>query len=303
MSEQALFDTAQLLRQRLRHKSEAAGADFLLRRVSEEIADRLTAVQRRFDLAADIGTPGSTLAETLAGAPALEALVRVDAAAPLLGDNATGAVCDPEVLPLADASIDLAVSALSLQWINDLPGLLVQIRRALKQDGLFLAGFAGGETLHELRASFLQAEGELASGAAPRVIPFIDVREAGSLLQRAGLALPVADADRLTVRYDTPFGLIADLRAMGAANPLTARSRKPLRRDVLMRMAEIYRDRFADPDGRIRATFDIVYVSGWAPHESQQMPLRPGSATARLADALGTEEIPAGEKTGPEEGS
>jgi SAM-dependent methyltransferase len=182
--------------------------------------------------------------------------------------------------------------------VNDLPGALVQIRRALKPDGLFLAALLGGDTLAELRESFAVAESALAGGVSPRVAPFPDLRDMGALLQRAGFALPVADVDRVVVRYASPLALMADLRRMGAANPLVERRRVPLRRDVLMRMMEVYGERFGDPDGKIRARFEIVWLSGWAPHHSQQQPLQPGSAKARLADALGTREISAGEKPG-----
>jgi SAM-dependent methyltransferase len=188
------------------------------------------------------------------------------------------------------------VSALALQFVNDLPGTLVQIRRALKPDGLFLAALIGGETLTELRQAFAAAESEIEGGASPRVAPFADLRELGALLQRAGLALPVTDVDRLTVRYDSAFDLMRDLRRMGGTNALNARRRTPLKRATLTRMAEIYAQRFADADGRVRATFEIVWLSGWAPHPNQQQPLRPGAAQARLADALGTREIPTGEK-------
>jgi SAM-dependent methyltransferase len=203
---------------------------------------------------------------------------------------------DEEMLPFRHGSLDLVVSALALQFVNDLPGVLVQIRRALKPDGLFLAALAGGDTLSELRQSFAAAESELEGGVSPRVAPFADLRDLGALLQRAGFALPVTDTDRLTVRYDSVFALMRDLRAMGATNTLIDRRRAPLRRATLMRMAEIYAERFADGDGRVRATFEIVWVSGWAPHPDQQQALRPGSARARLADALGTREIPTGDK-------
>ena len=205
-------------------------------------------------------------------------------------------VADEEALPFADNTLDLAVSGLSLQAVNDLPGVLVQVRRALKPDGLFLAALFGGDTLAELRQSFATAESELDGGASPRVAPFPDLRELGALLQRAGFALPVTDVDRVTVRYATPFALLHDLRRMGAANPLVERRRVPLRRATLMRAMEVYAERFADPDGRVRASFDVIWLSGWSPHESQQQPLRPGSAKKRLADALGTSEIPTGEK-------
>ena len=214
-------------------------------------------------------------------------------------DGALRVAADEEALPFADGSLDLIVSALALQFVNDLPGALIQIRRALKPDGLFLAALIGGDSLTELREAFAQAESEIEGGVSPRVAPFADVRELGALLQRAGFALPVVDSDRLTVRYESVFALMRDLRRMGATNVLTERRRAPLRRATLQRMAEIYAQRFADPDGRVRATFEIVWLSGWVPHESQQKPLRPGSARQRLADALGTKEIPTGEKPGP----
>jgi SAM-dependent methyltransferase len=199
-------------------------------------------------------------------------------------------VADEEALPFAEGSFDLVASALSLHWTNDLPGVLVQIRRALAPDGLLLAALVGGQSLNELRTALTSAEAELTGGASPRVAPFADVRDLGQLLQRAGFALPVTDLEPIIVRYSSMFALMRDLRAMGATNALTERSRVPLRRAVLMRAAEIYADRFADPDGRIRATFDIIWLSGWAPHESQQKPLAPGSARMRLADALNAKE-------------
>ncbi|HVU40031.1 MAG TPA: methyltransferase domain-containing protein, partial [Xanthobacteraceae bacterium] len=219
-----------------------------------------------------------------------------EARAPGTGKNLVAA--DEEALPFRDASLDLAVSALALQFVNDLPGALIQIRRALKPDGLFLAALVGGETLTELRQAFAAAESDVEGGASPRVAPFADVRAIGDLLQRAGFALPVTDSDRYTLRYETPFALMAELRRMGATNALVARRRTPLRRATLLRMAEIYRERFADSDGRVRATFEIVWLSGWAPHPGQQQPLKPGSAQSRLADVLGSREISAGEKTG-----
>ena len=210
--------------------------------------------------------------------------------------GALAVVADEEALPFRDGALDLVVSALSLQFANDLPGVLVQIRRALRADGLLLAALLGGDTLTELRQAFAEAEAEMEHGISPRVAPFADLRELGALLQRAGFALPVTDVDRVSVRYASPLALMHDLRRMGATNVLTERQRKPLRRATLMRMIEIYGERFADPDGRVRATFEIVWLSGWVPHESQQQPLRPGSAQHRLADALGTKEQPAGEK-------
>jgi SAM-dependent methyltransferase len=267
----------------------------LLDRVADDLAERLTAVLRRFELALDLATPGEAVRAALARLGSVGTIVTADATPP--GQEASRLViADEEALPFRDAAFDLVASALALQFANDLPGVLVQIRRALKPDGLFLAALIGGESLIELRQSFAAAESEVEGGVSPRVAPFADVRDLGALLQRAGFALPVADTDRLTVRYETPFALMHDLRRMGATNALIDRRRTPLRRATLLRMAEIYAERFSDADGRIRATFEIVWLSGWAPHPSQQQPLRPGSAKARLADALGTREISSGEK-------
>ena len=191
-----------------------------------------------------------------------------------------------ETLPLQPQSLDLAVSALAFQFVNDLPGVLAQIRRALRPDGLLLAAMIGGDTLTELRQSFAAAEAECEGGVSPRVAPFADLRDIGALLQRAGLALPVTDVDRVVVRYDSAFALMADLRRMGATNILIERRRTPTRRATMLRMAQIYGERFADADGRIRATFDVIWLSGWAPHESQQKPLKPGSAKASLEAAV-----------------
>jgi SAM-dependent methyltransferase len=296
-----IFDRA-LIRRRRRRAEALGAATFLLDRVAEELAERLAAVMRRFELAADLGTPGAAVGVRLGGLGSIGTIVAADALADSGGardrTNIKFVAADEEALPFRSGSLDLVVSALALQFANDLPGVLVQIRRALKPDGLFLAALAGGDTLTELRQSFAQAESEVEAGVSPHVAPFADVRALGDLLQRAGFALPVADGDRYTLRYATPFALMDDLRRMGGSNALVDRRRKPLRRATLMRMVDIYRQRFADSDGRVRATFEIVWLSGWAPHESQQQPLRPGSAQARLAEALGTREISAGEKAG-----
>ncbi|MDI3469263.1 MAG: SAM-dependent methyltransferase, BioC-like [Pseudolabrys sp.] len=280
----AIFDRA-LLRARLRRAGQLGAESFLIDRVAADMAERLSAVLRQFDHGADVGTPSDAVRRALAATGKVTSVAAV-------------AIGDDEALDLAAGSLDLAVSALALQFANDLPGLLIQLRRALKPDGLLLAALAGGDTLIELRQSFAAAESEMEGGLSPRVAPFADVRDMGALLQRAGFALPVVDSERLAVRYDTAFALMQDLRRMGATNILRERRRAPLKRSTLLRMAEIYAGRFADPDGRLRATFEIVWLSGWAPHESQQKPLRPGSARARLADALGTKEVPAGEKAG-----
>jgi SAM-dependent methyltransferase len=261
-----LFDRA-LLARRLARAKKLGPATFLLDRVREDMADRLAAVKRAFAEVADIWTPGEGLS------PRGLEVRHIDIA----GD---------ETLPLAPASLDLAVSALALQFVNDLPGVLAQIRRALKPDGLLLAALIGGDTLTELRQSFAAAEAECEGGVSPRIAPFADLRDIGALLQRAGLALPVTDVDRLVVRYDNAFALMNDLRRMGATNILLERRHAPTRRATMLRTTQIYSARFADPDGRIRATFDIVWLSAWAPHESQPKPLQPGSATASLEEAV-----------------
>jgi SAM-dependent methyltransferase len=276
-----------------------AGADFLLVATIEEMIDRLGVVTRRFPRAADLGSATAMLADALVGSGPVDTVLRMDrVAASLAGSAHLGVVADIEALPFAEASLDLAVSALALHYVEDLPGALSQIRKALKPDGLFMAAMLAGDTLTELRESFAAAEEDLTGGASPRVIPFAELRALGALLQRAGFALPVIDMDRRTVRYSDALALMRDLRAMGAANPLVERSRRPLTRRLLLRAAEIYGERFSDPDGRVRATFDVVSLSGWAPHESQPKPLRPGSAKMRLADALNAVERPAGDKAG-----
>jgi len=265
-----LFDRA-LLRARQDRARRGEPATFLLDRVAVDMEERLAAVTRNFSDVADIWTPGELLRRPLAGR--FKSIRRIDPD-------------DSETLPLPPESIDLAVSALAFQFVNDLPGVLAQIRRALKPDGLLLAAMLGGDTLIELRQAFAQAEAECESGVSPHVAPFADLRDIGSLLQRAGFALPVTDVDQLVVRYDNAFALMADLRRMGATNVMIERRRTPTRRATLLRMSEIYARRFADSDGRIRASFDVIWLSGWAPHESQQQPLRPGSAKASLAEAV-----------------
>ena len=266
-----LFDRA-LLKQRQDRARKSGPVSFLFDRVAEDFGDRLQAVMRNFADVADVATSGELLRGPIADR--FKSVTRVDLAA------------GSENLALAPESLDLAISALAFQFVNDLPGVLAQIRRALRPDGLLLAAMIGGDTLTELRQSFAAAEAECEGGVSPRVAPFADLRDIGGLLQRAGFALPVTDVDRVVVRYANAFALMADLRRMGATNILTERRRTPTRRATMLRMAKIYAERFADPDGRIRATFDIVWLSGWAPHESQPKPLRPGSATASLEEAV-----------------
>jgi SAM-dependent methyltransferase len=268
-----LFDRA-LLARRQRRALSLGPAAFLIERVLDEMEERLSAVKREFGEIADIWTPTD----------ALQLRVYWQLRRPVR--RHAPSEWREEALPFAPESIDLALSALAFQFVNDLPGVLAQIRRALKPDGLLLAAMIGGDTLTELRQSFAAAEAECEGGASPRVAPFADLRDVGSLLQRAGLALPVTDVDRIIVRYANAFALMADLRRMGATNILVERRRAPTRRTTMLRMAEIYSERFADSDGRIRATFDVIWLSAWAPHESQQKPLRPGSAKASLEDAV-----------------
>ena len=267
----ALFDRRLLYARQCRARMQGP-VTFLLDRVDEDIGDRLSAVMRDFREVVDLWTPGDGLA----------ALRARPAPVQRIGLEDTG----EERLPLAPETLDLVVSALALQFVNDLPGVLAQIRRALKPDGLLLAALVGGDTLTELRQAFAAAEAECEGGVSPRVAPFADLRDIGALLQHVGFALPVTDIDRIVVRYANAFALMQDLRRMGASNVLIERRRTPTRRATMLRMAEIYAERFADPDGRIRATFDVVWLSGWAPHESQQKPLKPGSAVASLEDAV-----------------
>ncbi len=288
----ALVFDRRVLRQR-RERAARAGRleDFMLARIAEELSDRLATINRDFPIAACLGAGDHSLARALMATGKIASMVHGDRSETVARHGPGPAlVHDDEVLPFADASLDALLSIQSLHWVNDLPGALAQMRRALRADGLFLGAMLGEDTLTELRQAMLTAESEVAGGVSPRVSPFVELRETGSLLQRAGFALPVVDTDRLTVRYSDPLTLMRELQAMAATNALAARSRKLLPRAVLMRAMEIYQELFSDPDGRIRATFQIVYLIGWAPHESQQKPLRPGSAAARLADALNATE-------------
>jgi len=296
-----IFDR-QLLRQR-RHKSaqssDAPVPDFLLERLAGDMSDRLSMICRTFPLAVNLGAHHGGLSRALRLLDQIGLMIDVDAVPAMLARcDGPSVLADEEFLPLAPASLDLVVSGLSLQFVNDLPGALSQILRALKPDGLFMAGLIGGRSLFELRDAFMSAEAELDGGASPRVAPFPDLRDLGSLMQRAGFAQPVVDSDVVEVSYATPFALMYELRVMGAGNVLKARDMRPLRRATLMRASEIYAQRYGLPGGRIKATFEIVTLTGWSPHDSQQKPLRPGSAKARLADALGVREHSAGDKAG-----
>ena len=283
-----VFDLESLLaRKRRARRIGDQGAHFLMQRAAEDVADRLSTVQRSFTSAASVLSQTEAAQTMLRRSGKVADAIRVEADAGLL--DGEGLVAAEEILPLEPESLDLVVSLYALQEVNDLPGMLIQIRRALRPDGLFLACLAGAGTLSELREALLAAETEMYGGASPRVFPFADVRDMGGLLQRAGFALPVTDSESVTVRYDSMFALMRDLRAMGATNSLLARSRKPANKALFLRAAEIYAERFSDLDGRVRATFSTIWLSGWAPHASQQKPLKRGSATVSLAKVLGAE--------------
>ena len=281
-----LFDSL-LYRQRLRRAYRQQPADFLLARAADDLADRLSVITRRFPHALDWASPGPHGAEVLATSGITDHVIR---ACPIPESQGFGpwqtVLCDPAVVPFQSESLDMISSLFALQNVDDLPGTLVQLRRALKPDGLLIGALLGGDTLHELRTVMVEAETLCEGGVSPRIAPFADVRAVGGLLQRAGLALPVTDSDHVIVRYDTLFDLVHDLRNMAASNPLVARRKQPLQKQTLIEAARLYAEKFSDPDGRIRASFEIIWFSGWAPHPDQQKPLKPGSAQMRLADAL-----------------
>jgi SAM-dependent methyltransferase len=287
MTDAMIFDRGQIRRQRDRAAEGLAGYDFLLRDVADRLADRLPDVKRRFPLALDLGCHSGQIARVLGGRGGIETLVQSDLSAAMAARaGPLAVVADEEFLPFAARSFDLVISNLSLHWVNDLPGSLVQIRHVLKEDGLFLASLFGGETLRELRQCLLEAELAEEGGAGPRVSPFADVRDAGALLQRAGFALPVVDVDTITVTYGDAMHLLADLRGMGEANAVAARRKHFTRRATLLRALGLYEDRFSDGNGRLPATFQVLTMTAWRPHASQQKPLAPGSGQVNLADAL-----------------
>ncbi|WP_428247977.1 methyltransferase domain-containing protein [Ferrovibrio sp.] len=283
-----IFDPAAKRRQRRRAAARFAAHDFLHAEIAARLLDRLGDIRRQFPLALLQGVAPDWLGPRLDPASGIERLV---------GQGADF-IADEDLLPLADGKFDLVISLLNLHWVNDLPGALIQLQRSLKPDGLFLAAVFGGETLTELRQAWLQAESELEGGVSPHVAPMMTTYDGAGLLQRAGFALPVADAERINVTYGDVFALLRDLRFMGEGNALRDRRRGFTRRATLLRMAEIYAERFSGPDGRLTATFEVVMLTGWRPAPNQQQPLKPGSATLRLADALGTVEHKAGDKAG-----
>ena len=292
-----VFDRAVLRQRRDRAAGAWDGHAFLKREIAERLVERLDDVRRNFPLALDLGCHGDEIARALGDRAAIGHLVRSDlgqAFAARAGGPAV--VADEEALPFAAASFDLVMSAMSLHWVNDLPGTLIQIGRILKPDGLFLGAMLGGGTLWQLRQALAAAESEIEGGLSPRVSPFADLRDAAGLLQRAGFALPVADGETIEVEYEDALALMRDLRAMGEGNLVLERRHGLARRATLLRAAEIYGERFALSSGRITASFEVLFLHGWAPHASQPKPLKPGSAAHRLAEALGTDEQSAGEK-------
>ena len=287
------------LRQRRDRAAARSGFDFLFTEAAERLVDRLDDVNRRFPVALDLGCRDGVLVRCLAGRDKIEHLIQADLSPEFLA-RAAGLrlAADPEALPFAPGSLDLVASALALHWVNDLPGALLQLRRALKPDGLLLVSLLGGETLTELRQSLMSAELAEEGGVSPRVSPFAELRDLGGLLQRAGFTMPVVDSDLLTATYPDALALMRDLRGMGESNAVVERRRAFTRRGTLARATALYAAQFALPDGRIPARFEIITLTAWAPHQDQPKPLRPGSAQTRLADALGTTEQPAGEKSG-----
>ena len=282
-----IFDSQAYRRARAR-AARLDGDIFLAQDAAGHIAERLGAINRHFARGLDLHSRAAVF-------PTLEPFAASWVRTGFAWDHPS-IIADEELLPFADGSFDVVTSVLSLHAVNDLPGALVQIRRVLKPDGVFIAGLFGGETLHELKLAFAAAEAEVSGGASPRVSPFGDVRELGGLLQRAGFALPVADVERTIVRYRNIARLFTDLRALGETNVLVGRRSGFLSHRMLQAVTSEYASRFADDEERVAATFDIVFLTGWTPHESQQKPLAPGSAKSRLADALGTQEKPTGEK-------
>ncbi|MFN4283244.1 MAG: methyltransferase domain-containing protein [Alphaproteobacteria bacterium] len=303
MSDEVLrpFDRAAVRRHRDRAAPRLARHDFLLREVGARLGERIADIRRDFPRVLDLGAHDGFMADQL-GAAGGELVAQCDLSPAMTFANARGTarlVADEELLPFAPASFDLAVSNLSLHWVNDLPGALAQVRRALKPDGFFLASLLGGDSLFELRRCLMDAELRVEGGVSPRVSPMADIRDAGNLLTRAGFALPVADSDTITVSYANAFDLMKELRGMGESNAVAERRKTFARRQVLLEAAALYQKEYADDDGRVTVTFQTLYLGGWTPHESQQKPLRPGSAAHRLADALGSTEQPAGDKAEP----
>jgi SAM-dependent methyltransferase len=290
MSGEALFDRRLLRRRRERAAAGFGRADFLVREAALRLGERLGDVRRRFETALLLGSHGGRVKAALP-ADRIGRLVETDLALALAGDPASRErlvlVADEEALPFGADRFDLVLACWTLHWANDLPGVLAQIRYTLKPDGLFLAILPGAGSLQELRDVLLQAELDQEGGAGPRVAPFVELADAGGLLQRAGFALPVADIETMTVTYAEPLKLLRELNAMAEGNVLRDRRPGPLRRGTVAYADQLYRARFAGPDGRLPATFELLTLSGWKPDPSQPQPIRRGSGQANLAKALG----------------
>ena len=286
-NEAEIFDRGAVRLHRDRAAENLSEFEFLLNEVAETLADRLSDIRRAFPVALDLGCHTGQLANVLAGRGGIEALIQCDVSEAMIRQTSgLNFLADEEYLPVGEDVLDLVISNLSLHWVNDLPGALIQLRRALKPDGLLLAALFGGETLRELRQALVTAESEVSGGARPRISPFADIRDAGSLLQRAGFALPVADTDVLTVSYENPLKLMLDLRGMGEQMATHNRQKTFTRRSILFRAAEIYQDMFGDADGRVPATFEVITLTAWAPAPNQQQPSRRGSGDVNLEDVF-----------------
>ncbi|MFZ5782613.1 MAG: methyltransferase domain-containing protein [Pseudomonadota bacterium] len=294
-----VFDRAVLRQRRDRAARDWQPRAFLKREIARRLVERMDDVRRRFPAALDLGAHGDEFHQALEGRRSVEWLVRLDLSHRFARNTRGPAVvADEEALPFAAASFDLVVSGMALHWVNDLPGALVQIRRILRPDGLFLGAMLGGATLWQLRQALAQAESEVDGGLSARVSPFATLADAAALLQRAGFALPVADSETIEVEYGHALALMQDLRGMGESNLVLDRRRTTTRRATLVRAAEIYHERFALGSGRVPVSFEVLFLHGWAPDRSQPRPIKPGSASRRLADALGSAEQSAGEKAG-----
>ncbi len=281
-----------------RAATQFAEHDFLFREIAERLLERLNDVTRRFPRALDIGGRTGLVSELIGARGDVEYLVCCELSERMVQQavhtnpaaSHAWAVADEETLPFAAQSFDLVTSNLSLHWVNDLPGALSQIRAALRPDGLLIASMLGGETLRELRSALSEAEIAVEGGLSPRISPFADIRDVGALLQRAGFALPVVDMETITVSYGDPMKLLADLRGMGETNAVIERRLSTMRRETLMRAMQIYQDKYADAEGRMPATFQILYLSGWAPAPGQQQPMKPGTADRSFSEIFGNDE-------------
>ena len=290
-----IFDRMTVRRRRKRAAKEFSNHDFLFREVARRLADRLADIKRKFPLTIDLGSRGKHLSHLLSGNPSIETIIEMGLYSE---ENKTSFIGDEEAIPIGPACADLIISNLVLHWTNDLPGTLIQCHKILKPDGLFMGAVLGGETLTELRQVIMEVESKISGGISPRISPFANLADTASLLQRARFSLPVSDIDTITVTYKDLFSLMRDLRGMGETNAVISRTPNFSKRELFFEAAERYAERFGDSKGRIPATFQVLFLTGWAPATSQPQPQRPGSASLSLAQALETKEISAGEQTG-----